>query len=122
MLRLMANCINADVTEHHEWPMACGYLPRLRGDGISVQYRAAAGASAIQLVQLAGTVPAYLKVARAGTTFTANTSADGVTWTPVAGSVVTLANLSGTLLAGLAVTSHNGGVLCTVTFDTVHNT
>src|SRR5260221_8849925 len=103
-------------------PSAANYAVYVTpGNGISVQYRAAAGASAIQLVQLAGAVPAYLKVARAGTMFTAYTSADGVTWTPVAGSVVTLANLSGTLLAGLAVTSHNGGALCTVTFDTVHN-
>jgi hypothetical protein len=92
------------------------------GNGVVVQLRSAAGASATQVVQITGAVPAYLKVARAGTTFTAYTSADGVTWTPVAGSVVTLANVSGTLLAGLAVTSHNGGALCTVTLDTVHNT
>jgi hypothetical protein len=32
---------------------------------------------------------------------------------------VTLGNLSGTVLAGLAVTSHNAGTLGSATFDTV---
>ena len=54
-----------------------------------------------------------------GTTFTTYTSSDGVTWTQVTGSSVTLASLSGPALAGMAVTSHNANVPGTVTFDTV---
>jgi hypothetical protein len=50
---------------------------------------------------------------------TASTSPDGVTWTPVAGSTVTLPNLSGALLAGLAVTSHVTTSLSTVVFNAV---
>jgi hypothetical protein len=48
-------------------------------NGIAIQYRAAQGGSAGQAVTLTGTLPAYLKVARAGSTYTAYTSSDGVT-------------------------------------------
>jgi hypothetical protein len=89
------------------------------GNGIAVQYRPTARAAAVQLATLAGKVPVYLQVARAGTTFSAYTSADGVTWTLVPGSSVTLSGLGGTVLAGLAVAAHNTSALCTVTFDTV---
>ncbi|GHO87884.1 hypothetical protein [Dictyobacter formicarum] len=86
--------------------------------GINVQYRTAQGAGAQQLVAVAGTVPAYLKVARSGTTYTAYTSSDGNSWTAISGSSITL-NMSGSILAGLAVTSHNSNALSTATFDTV---
>ncbi len=89
------------------------------GNGIDVQYRTAQGAGAQQLIGFTGTVPTYLMVARSGTTYTTYTSSDGNTWTPVAGSSITL-NISGSILAGLAVTSHNGSALSTVTFDTVN--
>src|SRR5262249_49266053 len=88
-------------------------------NGITAQYRATTGASAQQAAIIAGTVPAWLRIGRAGSTFTAYTSADGVTWTLVPNSTVTVAALTGTLLAGLAVTSHNGGSLSTATFDSV---
>jgi hypothetical protein len=63
-------------------------------------------------------VPIYVKVTRTGTAFSAYTSPDGVTWTLVPGSTVTL-SMTGTLLEGLAVTSHNVGTLCTVNIDGV---
>ncbi|MBV9615347.1 MAG: hypothetical protein JO031_07825, partial [Ktedonobacteraceae bacterium] len=66
-----------------------------------------------------GTVPAYLKVARSGNTYTAYTSSDGVTWAAVAGSGVTITGMNGSALAGLAFTSHNAAVLGTATFDNV---
>jgi hypothetical protein len=88
------------------------------GNGIVVQYRNAQGGSTTQPVKITGTVPVYLAVGRTGSTYTAYTSSDGVTWTVVAGSSVTL-SMSGPVLAGMAVTSHNSGVLGTVTFDTV---
>ncbi|GLV58751.1 hypothetical protein KDH_55810 [Dictyobacter sp. S3.2.2.5] len=86
--------------------------------GINVQYRTAQGAGAQQLVAVAGTVPAYLMAARSGTTYTAYTSSDGNSWTEINGSSITL-NMSGSILAGMAVTSHNSNALSTVTFDTV---
>jgi len=89
------------------------------GNGIVVQVRKAQGGNTQQLVLSTGTVPIYLAVARTGTTYTTYTSSDGNTWTPVAGSSITL-NMSGSVLAGLAVTSHNAKVLGTVVFDTVN--
>ena len=87
-------------------------------NGISVQYRTAQGVQAVG-IGTAGATPVYLKVSRSGNVFTAYTSADGATWTLIPGSTVTLSNLSGTLLAGLAVTSHNSGALCTVSYQSV---
>jgi hypothetical protein len=88
------------------------------GNGIVVQYRTAQGNTTQQNIKVAGSVPAYLMVARSGSTYTAYTSSNGTTWTLLTGSSVTL-NMSGSLLAGMAVTSHNTSVLGTVTFDTV---
>jgi outer membrane protein assembly factor BamB len=89
------------------------------GNGIVVQYRATQGANALQSSTVPGATPAYLKVARSGSTFTAYTSSNGTNWTPVVGSSVTL-SMSSSALAGLAVTSHNSSALSTVTFDTVN--
>jgi outer membrane protein assembly factor BamB len=88
------------------------------GNGIVIQYRKAAGAGAQTILTLSGTTPVYLAVARSGTTFTTYTSTDGVNWTAVAGSSVTI-NMTGTALAGLAATSHKAGMLGAITFDTV---
>jgi hypothetical protein len=88
------------------------------GNGVSVQYRAGQGATTNKVATTTGTVPIYVKVTRAGTTFRAYTSPDGVTWTLVPGSTVTL-SMTGTLLEGLALTSHHAGTLCTVNMDTV---
>ena len=88
------------------------------GEGIVVQDRAAQGGQDNRIDTVSGTVPAYLRVERSGTTFTAYTSADGATWTLVPGSTVTL-NVSGPMLQGLAVSSHNSTALCTVTMDAV---
>ena len=88
------------------------------GNGVAVQWRAAAGGSTGQ-VTVAGVAPVYLRVTRTGTAFAAATSPDGVTWTTVPGAAMTLANLTGPLLRGLAVTSHSNGKAGTVVFDSV---
>jgi hypothetical protein len=90
-----------------------------KGNGIVVQERSATGGSAVQVTSLAGTPPVYLEVTRTGTTFTAATSPDGVTWTTIPGSSVTLPNLSGSVLAGAEVSSHTTGQLATVSFNAV---
>ena len=61
---------------------------------------------------------AYLKITRSGSTFTAYTPTDGVTWTLIPGSTITL-NLGTSLLAGLAAASPNSGALGTVVMDSV---
>ena len=88
------------------------------GNGIVVQYRTTQGGTTGQF-KVSGTAPVYLEITRAGTTFTAATSSDGITWTPIPGTSKTLASLTGTLLVGMAVTSHNATSLCTAVFDTV---
>jgi outer membrane protein assembly factor BamB/regulation of enolase protein 1 (concanavalin A-like superfamily) len=89
------------------------------GNGIEVQYRDTDGGIAAQQASPSGAPPVYLEVARSGTMFTAYTSPDGSTWTPVPDSTVSLPNLSGTILAGLAVTSHNTGTAGSATFTSV---
>jgi hypothetical protein len=88
------------------------------GYGVDIQYRLAQGGVTSQVLA-AGTAPTYLEVARAGMVFTTYSSTDGLAWTAVAGSSTTVPALTGALLDGLAVTSHNVTALSTVTFDTV---
>ncbi len=87
------------------------------GNGISIQYRLVLGGDTRQIT-LPATVPVYLQVARSGNIYTTYTSVDGNTWTPVAGSSLTL-NMAGAILAGLAVTSHTTADLTTATFENV---
>jgi hypothetical protein len=86
--------------------------------GVFVLKRATQGGGVTTVASLAGTVSVYLQVQRNGNTYTAYTSSDGSTWTLIPGSSVTL-NLTGTVLAGMAVTSHTVSKVNTATFDTV---
>jgi Bacterial Ig-like domain (group 1) len=86
--------------------------------GIVVLDRTSKGSSVHTVASLSGTAPVYLQIQRSGTTYTAYTSSDGITWTPIAGSSVVLSP-TGTWLAGMAVTSHTVSLLDTATFDTV---
>jgi len=86
--------------------------------GIKVQVRKTQGGTTAKLANPAGTAPAWLKISWSGSTFTAYTSADGVTWTLIPGSPVNL-SLGPSVLAGLAVTSHKSGTLGTVVMNGV---
>jgi hypothetical protein len=88
------------------------------GNGTVVQWRGAQGGASSQ-VGIAGTAPVYVKVSRTGTGFAAFTSPDGTTWTAIPGSSVTLPNITGAVLTGLAVTSHNTGAVSTVGLSSV---
>lgn len=88
------------------------------GNGVNVQYRGSPGADAMQVVSIAATTPVYLRVSRVADTFTAFTSSDGATWAVIPGSSVAM-GLAGTLLAGMAVTSHNPGLSSSAVFDAV---
>jgi hypothetical protein len=85
--------------------------------GIIVQYRLASGGTTAQ-VKIAGTAPLAVRIVRTGNSFTAFTSADGITWAPVAKSTVTI-TMTAPALAGLVVTSHNPGALSAVVFNQV---
>jgi hypothetical protein len=86
--------------------------------GIFVLDRTIQGGGVSTVGGIAGVVPVYLQVQRTGTTYTAYTSSDGVTWTPIPGSSVTLGP-SGTWLAGMVVTSHTVSKVGTATFGAV---
>jgi YD repeat-containing protein len=62
------------------------------------------------------TAPYWVRLTRAGNTFTGFISADGVNWTEVNQVVVPMASAA---IAGLAVTSHVAGTLSTAVFDNV---
>jgi hypothetical protein len=86
---------------------------------VVVQERTAQGVAAVQIAATAGVAPEYVEVTRTGTVYAAATSTNGTTWTAVPGSVSTLANLTGSLLAGAASTSHSPTALSTVGFNNV---
>jgi hypothetical protein len=88
------------------------------GNGIVIQYRTSQGAVAARATSIGGAAPAYLRVAVAAGSFTAYTSSDGVNWTAVPGSTRTL-SLSGSLMAGLAVSSHQNSTAAQTVFDQV---
>jgi regulation of enolase protein 1 (concanavalin A-like superfamily) len=87
--------------------------------GTALQYRTAAHGSSDSSQPSEGLfAPTWLRVVRAGNTFTGYASSDGATW--VERGSVTIAGLPAAIYVGLAVTSHNNGVLCTANFDNVN--
>jgi outer membrane protein assembly factor BamB/regulation of enolase protein 1 (concanavalin A-like superfamily) len=87
------------------------------GNGAIVQYRTAAGNSTSQLTGVTSGAPIYVEVVRSGNTYTAYTSTDGTNWTSYPGSAVTIPGLSGSILGGMADTSHSQSVTSTTVFD-----
>lgn len=88
-------------------------------NGVSVQYRAATGASAIDFGRTTSiAAPRWLRLVRAGDVFTGYQSPDGTNWYQV-GSGSVSAPMSSAVLAGLAVCSHNNSALNTTVFDNI---
>src|SRR5581483_2724568 len=87
-------------------------------NGVAMQVRPATGALSINLTGwISGPrPPSWVRLVRSGNTFTSFRSSDGVTWTQMASTNVTMA---ATAKAGLAVTSHDNAQLNTATFDNV---
>ncbi len=80
-------------------------------------YRATTGASATGTVLGGISAPYWVRMTRIGSTFLAERSPDGVTWTAV-GATQTI-TMGSTINVGLVVTSHVAGTLNTSTFDNV---
>jgi hypothetical protein len=81
------------------------------------QYRTGSGADAASSPYYPATYPFWVRLVRANGNFTAFSSADGATWTPM-GSPVSI-DMAAEVYAGLAVTSTNSGALNTAVFDSV---
>jgi hypothetical protein len=90
-------------------------------DAVKFELRSSTGASATDIASTSNLSSApYVKLVRSGTgtSFTAYYSTDGVNWTQL-GSTQTVNVGTGAALAGLAVTSHNTGLLNTATIANV---
>lgn len=87
------------------------------GNGVTFQRRTSTGGGTIATTISGVTAPRWVKLTRTSNTFRADYSADGVNWTQVGANVSISMGTSTTL--GLAVTSHNDGVLCTSAMDGV---
>ena len=84
------------------------------GKGLAFQRRTATGGASSHTAGSTGTSPAYVKLTRTGSTFTAQQSLDGTTWTTVGSQSIAMAT---TIYVGVAVTSHRDGVLAAATFE-----
>jgi fibronectin type 3 domain-containing protein len=91
------------------------------GNGVSFQWRSTPGGTS-SYTNIPGvpiptaSAPIWLQLVRTGNVFTASYSINGTNYTVVGTQTITL---DATLLAGLAVTSHNNGLLNTATFANV---
>jgi hypothetical protein len=91
------------------------------GNGIFVEYRSTAGGTSTRAGTVTGKLPPqYIWVVRSGTTFSGYYSSTNNLGTATKLFSQTIAAMSGTVLEGLAATSHNTSALCTVTMDSVN--
>jgi regulation of enolase protein 1 (concanavalin A-like superfamily) len=85
--------------------------------GAKFEYRTSTGGSSASGGAQAGiAAPYWVKIARAGNTFTASISANGTSWTTLGSATITMA---AGVDVGLPVCSHLSGTLCTATMDNV---
>jgi hypothetical protein len=86
------------------------------GKGAAFQRRTVAGGLSTSTSGGAVTAPRWVKLSRRGTTITAFISSTGSSWTQVGSDTF---SISGPLLVGLGVSSHDSTRLATGTFDSV---
>jgi endonuclease/exonuclease/phosphatase family metal-dependent hydrolase/regulation of enolase protein 1 (concanavalin A-like superfamily) len=84
------------------------------GRGLAFQRRTSTGGASASTAGGSGTSPYYVKLTRSGTTFTAEKSADGASWTTVGTASI---SMTSTIYVGLAVSSHVDGIRATATFE-----
>jgi uncharacterized repeat protein (TIGR03806 family) len=85
-------------------------------NGAAFQRRTETGGSSSNTGGPAVATPYWVRLVRAGTSFTGLVSSNGVNWTQVGSATISMA---ATVHVGLAVTAHNNSVLNTSTFDNV---
>jgi regulation of enolase protein 1 (concanavalin A-like superfamily) len=84
--------------------------------GLAFQRRPTPNGSSVNTAGPAATAPYWVRMSRAGNTFTADVSTDGTNWTTVGSQTIAM---NATIQVGLAVTSHLDGSVSTATFDSV---
>jgi len=83
------------------------------GQGVSFQWRSAAGGSSSFAADGGIYAPIWLKLVRSGSTFTGSYSSDGINWIQVSSQTIAM---NSAVMAGLAVTANNNSALNTATF------
>ena len=86
------------------------------GNGVSFQWRSAAGDQCSSSAIGGITAPVWLQLVRSGQNFSGYYSLDGSNWLQVGSAQVAM---NGSVLAGLDVTAHNNSALNTATFTNV---
>jgi phosphatidylserine/phosphatidylglycerophosphate/cardiolipin synthase-like enzyme len=86
------------------------------GKGLAFQRRVVDGGLSTHTTGGAGVAPAWVKLTRSGTTFSAYRSADGSTWTPVGSDTIAMGT---TIYVGIALNGHSNSTLATGVFDSV---
>jgi endonuclease/exonuclease/phosphatase family metal-dependent hydrolase/regulation of enolase protein 1 (concanavalin A-like superfamily) len=83
------------------------------GKGLAFQRRRSTGGTSSNTPGASATAPYWVRLTRAGSTFTASESTDGTHWTTVGSDTISMAS---TIYVGLALTSHDDGVLAAASF------
>jgi regulation of enolase protein 1 (concanavalin A-like superfamily) len=86
------------------------------GKGVNLQYRAATSGTSAMAASIPGAAPGWLRLRRAGNTFTASWSTNGTTFNAVGSITVSMASA---VKIGLALTSHNTSTQGSAHFDDV---
>jgi hypothetical protein len=84
--------------------------------GIAFQRRTSTGGSSTSTAGPAARAPFFVRLTRAGNSFTASGSPDGTTWTAIGSATIAMPS---TIYVGLAVSSHVSGTPATGTFEGV---
>jgi hypothetical protein len=86
------------------------------GHGFAFQRRSTTDGTTKVTNGKAGVTPAWVKIVRKSSTFSAYSSTDGVNWSLIGSDTISMAS---TTYVGLAVTSHNTSMATTATFSNV---
>ncbi|UCD49431.1 MAG: hypothetical protein JSW27_18100, partial [Phycisphaerales bacterium] len=81
-----------------------------------------AGGDSANVAEAGFVAPYWVKLTRTGNIFTAAYSADGVAWTDLAPTSDVEIDMSGTVYVGLAVTSHDAGIMTSAAFSNITTT
>ncbi len=90
--------------------------------GASFQRRPIAGGDSANTDVADVPIPYWVKLTRVGSTFTAQRSADGVTWVDITVSPSVTIQMTDTVHIGLAVTSHNASISTVAEFSNLATT
>ena len=95
---------------------AHGFMIVSASKGLAFQRRSSSGGTTAHTAGGSGGAPAWVKISRRGNVVTASRSSDGTSWSVVGQDTI---NLTGAVLVGLAVSSHDAARAASAVFDNV---